>query len=106
MNSRPDTVVILAAGQGTRMKSAAAKVLAPLCGRSMLDWVLDQAFALEPKRVIVVIGHQANEVRAASVAHGRSGNQAQLDWVVQQPQRGTGHALQVCLPFLGADPGR
>ncbi len=103
MNSRPDTVVILAAGQGTRMKSAAAKVLAPLCGQTMLAWVLDQALALGPKRVIVVVGHQADEVRRVVGTHA---GKAQIECVVQEPQSGTGHALQVCLPALGADPGR
>ena len=103
MNSRPDTVVILAAGQGTRMKSPAAKVLAPLCGRAMLAWVIDQALALSPKRVIVVIGHQADQVRAAIAAESAH---AQVECVLQEPQHGTGHALQVCLPKLGSDPGR
>jgi len=103
MNSRPDTVVILAAGQGTRMKSAAAKVLAPLCGRSMLAWVLDQAQALAPQRILVVVGHQADEVRAEVAKHPVA---AKLSCVAQEPQRGTGHALQVCLPALGKDPGR
>ena len=103
MNSRPDTVVILAAGQGTRMKSAAAKVLAPLCGRSMLAWVLDQAQALSPHRILVVVGHQADEVRAEVARHPAA---AKLSCVTQEPQRGTGHALQVCLPALGKDPGR
>ncbi len=105
MNSRPDTLVILAAGQGTRMKSPAAKVLAPLCGRSMLAWVIEQALELTPKRVIVVIGHQAPQVRAAveacSVPSGVT-----VECVVQDPQQGTGHALQLCLPVLGKDPGR
>lgn len=103
MNSRPDTVVILAAGQGTRMKSPAAKVLAPLCGRPMIAWVVDQALALSPTRVLVVVGHQGAEVAAAVAAHfpGRP-----IECVTQSPQRGTGHALQVCLPVLGPDPGR
>ncbi|HTF89847.1 MAG TPA: NTP transferase domain-containing protein [Planctomycetota bacterium] len=103
MNSRPDTVVILAAGQGTRMKSPAAKVLAPLCGRPMLAWVIDQAIELGPERVIVVVGHQAEEVRAAITAHPA---RAKIEAVLQEPQQGTGHALQVCAPKLGADPGR
>ena len=103
MNSRPDTVVILAAGQGTRMKSPAAKVLAPLCGRPMLAWVIDQARSLAPKRVIVVVGHRAEDVRAA-VAAAFAG--AGVECVLQEPQRGTGHALQICLPLLGRDPGR
>jgi len=62
--STAGTVVILAAGQGTRMRSPRPKVLHGICGRPMLGWVLDQAFALEPSRVIVVIGHGADEVRA------------------------------------------
>ncbi len=103
MNSRPDTVVILAAGQGTRMKSPAAKVLAPLCGRPMQAWVIDQALALRPARVIVVVGHQAAEVRASVSKHFPK---AAIECVTQEPQRGTGHALQVCLTALGADPGR
>ncbi len=103
MNSRPDTVVILAAGQGTRMKSPAAKVLAPLCGRPMLAWVIDQALSLSPLRVIVVVGHQADEVRASVSKHFPK---AAIECVTQEPQRGTGHALQVCLPVLGTDPGR
>ena len=103
MNSRPDTVVILAAGQGTRMKSPSAKVLAPLCGRPMLAWVIDQAHALGAARVIVVVGHQAEEVRAAIAKHPDG---ARVECVTQKPQRGTGHALQVCLPILGNDPGR
>ncbi|MCK6447038.1 MAG: NTP transferase domain-containing protein [Planctomycetes bacterium] len=99
---RPDTVVILAAGQGTRMKSGAPKVLAPLLGRAMLAWVVDQALALEPKRVLVVVGHGADEVQRAAEGYDSGGR---LTFVRQEPQRGTGHALQCCLPALGADPG-
>lgn len=100
--SRPDTVVILAAGQGTRMKSRAPKVLAPLLGRPLLAWVVDQALALEPQRVLVVVGHGAEEVeRAAASLDPRQ----RLVFVRQEPQRGTGHALQCCLSELGADPG-
>lgn len=103
MNHRPDTVVILAAGQGTRMKSPAAKVLAPLCGRAMIAWVVDAAAALKPSRILVVVGHQAERVRE-SLATSHPG--LALECITQQPQRGTGHALQVCLPALGQDPGR
>lgn len=100
--SRPETVVILAAGQGTRMRTGWAKVMAPLCGRPMIAWVVDAALALDPKRVIVVVGYRAEEVEAA-VRH--QDPRGRLRFVEQKEQLGTGHALQVCLPELGADPG-
>jgi len=96
------TVVILAAGQGTRMKSARPKVLFPLCGRPMIGWVVDQALALEPERVVVVVGHGAGDVRAALAAMPGA---EKITCVVQEPQLGTGHALQVAAPALGDDPG-
>ena len=100
--SRPETVVILAAGQGTRMKTGWAKVMAPLCGRPMIAWVVDQALALDPVRVLVVVGYRADEVRAAVAGLD---SRARVRCLLQEPQLGTGHALQVCLPELGADPG-
>lgn len=100
--SRPETVVILAAGQGTRMKSARPKVLHEICGRPLLAYVVDQALGLEPQRVLVVVGHGADEVRAALDAEGFG---ERVTCVLQEQQLGTGHALQVCLPELGADPG-
>jgi bifunctional UDP-N-acetylglucosamine pyrophosphorylase/glucosamine-1-phosphate N-acetyltransferase len=99
---RPDTVVILAAGQGTRMKTGEPKVLAPVCGRTLLAWVVDSALALDPKSVIVVVGHGADAVKASARDLDPKGR---LKFVVQEPQRGTGHALQCCLSALGADPG-
>ena len=56
-------IVVLAAGQGTRMKSSRAKVLHELCGRSMLGHVLETAEALEPERLLVVVGRGADEVQ-------------------------------------------
>ncbi|MBL8859182.1 MAG: bifunctional N-acetylglucosamine-1-phosphate uridyltransferase/glucosamine-1-phosphate acetyltransferase [Planctomycetes bacterium] len=96
------TVVILAAGMGKRMKSAAPKVLHPLAGRPMIAWVVDQALALGPERVIVVVGHGAADVEKA-LAHAPQ--RERITFVRQEPQQGTGHALQCCLPALGKDPG-
>jgi len=96
--SRPDTVIVLAAGQGTRMKTGWAKVMAPLCGRPLIAWVLDQALALEPRRVLVVVGYRADEVRKVVEKHPAGA--ATIECVLQDEQRGTGHAVQCCLPQL------
>jgi bifunctional UDP-N-acetylglucosamine pyrophosphorylase/glucosamine-1-phosphate N-acetyltransferase len=89
-------VVILAAGQGKRMYSDLPKVLHPLAGRPLLAHVLDTARSLAPARVCVVYGHGGEAVREAI---GDTG----IAWVRQEPQLGTGHALQQALPMLGAD---
>jgi bifunctional UDP-N-acetylglucosamine pyrophosphorylase / glucosamine-1-phosphate N-acetyltransferase len=86
-------VVVLAAGKGTRMKSDLAKVLHRAAGRSLLDWVLDSVGQVEPARTVVVVGHQA-EVVSASLPSG-------CESVLQEPQNGTGHAVQVALDHLG-----
>ena len=89
-------LVILAAGQGKRMYSDRPKVLHPLAGRPLLAHVLDTARSLGPARVCVVYGHGGEQVREAI------GDDA-IAWVRQEPQLGTGHALQQALPALGAD---
>ena len=90
----PDvTSMLLAAGQGTRMKSDLAKVLHPMAGRPLLAHVLDALGALGVGRVVVVVGHQRDRVRAAFP-------DARVAWVAQEPQRGTGHAVQVAEPAL------
>jgi bifunctional UDP-N-acetylglucosamine pyrophosphorylase/glucosamine-1-phosphate N-acetyltransferase len=81
------------------MKSAMPKVLHPLCGRTMLAWVVDQALALEPERVLVVVGHGADEVEESL---GAEGLVERVQLVRQEPQLGTGHALQCCVPHLDA----
>jgi len=86
-------VVIMAAGQGTRMKSARPKVLHSLGGRHLLQHVLDAAAALGETRTIVITGHGADEVEKSTQAPG-------LVFVRQQPQLGTGHALQQAAPRL------
>lgn len=86
-------IVIMAAGQGTRMKSALPKVLHRLAGRSLLQHVLDTASALGTDRIIAVTGHGAERVEAAVSAPS-------LVFVRQQPQLGTGHAVQQAAPQL------
>jgi bifunctional UDP-N-acetylglucosamine pyrophosphorylase/glucosamine-1-phosphate N-acetyltransferase len=102
--STPITVVILAAGLGKRMKSDKPKVLAPLCGRPMVSWVLDAAKSLAPKQILLVTGHMKELVAEALETHGQNWKGVTL--VHQSEQLGTGHAVQVCLPQLGKNPGR
>ncbi|SDG50736.1 bifunctional UDP-N-acetylglucosamine diphosphorylase/glucosamine-1-phosphate N-acetyltransferase GlmU [Phytopseudomonas seleniipraecipitans] len=89
-------IVILAAGQGTRMRSALPKVLHPVAGKSMLGHVIDTARTLQPQSVQVVIGHGAEKVRERLAADD-------LNFVIQAEQLGTGHAVAQALPQLGAD---
>ena len=86
-------VVILAAGQGKRMRSRLPKVLQPIAGRPMLGHVLDTARALGSERICVVYGHGGETVREALDA-------PDLAWALQSPQLGTGHAVQQALPHL------
>ena len=97
------TVVILAAGQGTRMRSELPKVLHELEGRPLLGWVLDQALALEPARVIVVVGHRGDDVR--SWVQGAYPAAGDIRFVTQAEQLGTGHAVLQCVPELEGAPG-
>ncbi len=89
-------IVILAAGQGTRMRSALPKVLHQVAGKSMLGHVLDTARALQPQGIHVVIGHGAEQVRQQLSA-------PDLNFVVQAQQLGTGHAVAQALPVLSAE---
>jgi bifunctional UDP-N-acetylglucosamine pyrophosphorylase/glucosamine-1-phosphate N-acetyltransferase len=87
-------VVILAAGQGKRMRSRLPKVLHRLAGRPLIEHVVTTARALKPARICVVYGHGGEQVPQA--VSGKD-----LAWVRQQPQLGTGHALAQALPHLG-----
>lgn len=95
----PPTVVVLAAGAGTRMRSALPKVLHPLAGRTLLGHVLAAAAGLGPARVVVVVGHGAEEV-TAHLAQAAPDALA----VVQAEQRGTGHAVRTALEALAGEP--
>ena len=94
-SSLPLQVVVLAAGQGKRMRSALPKVLQPLADRPLLAHVLDTAEALTPAATVVVYGHGGDRVRAAF-------GDASLTWVEQAEQRGTGDAVRQALPALDA----
>ena len=91
----PDVhIVVLAAGKGTRMKSARAKVLHETAGRPLIEHVLAAADRLAPRSLAVVIGHQGDAVRGAL-----AGTHPHLDFVVQEPQLGTAHALLTTEPL-------
>jgi len=98
--SRPATVVVLAAGAGTRMKSQIPKVLHPICGASMLDHVLAAARELSPAELIVVVGHQRREVIGHLAEHAPDARV-----VVQHRQGGTGHAVREVAEAVGLGQG-
>ena len=93
MSDTPLEVIILAAGQGTRMNSSTPKVLHQVGGRPMLSHVIETAYALLPQEVHVVIGHGGERVR-------RELNKASVNWVVQEQQLGTGHAVDQAMPYV------
>ena len=96
-------VVIMAAGKGTRMKSKLPKVLHRLAGRSLLQHVVDTAAELSARRVVVISGHGAVEVEAAIHRPAQAGAGFGLQFVRQEPQLGTGHAVQQAAPVLPDD---
>ena len=91
MTATPLHVLILAAGEGKRMKSASAKVLMPLAGRPLLAHVIAAARSLSPAGVHVVYGHNGQQVRDAFAAD------AGLGWIEQRERLGTGHAVRTAL---------
>ena len=92
----PLTVLVLAAGLGKRMRSRTAKLLHPLWGRPLVVWVFDALQPLDPRRQIAVLGHQAGAVRDALAAYP-------IEEVLQEEQRGTGHAVLVARSLLDRD---
>ena len=91
------SIVILAAGQGKRMKSDLPKVVQPLAGRPLLRHVIDTARLLDPAAIHVVYGHGGEQVRAAMAGV------AVDSWVLQAEQLGTGHALMQAMPQVPDD---
>ncbi|MFE3632998.1 bifunctional UDP-N-acetylglucosamine diphosphorylase/glucosamine-1-phosphate N-acetyltransferase GlmU [Streptomyces cellostaticus] len=93
---RPAAVVVLAAGEGTRMKSATPKVLHQICGRSLVGHVLAAARELDPANLVVVVGHAREQVTAHL-----GGIDPGVRTAVQEQQNGTGHAVRMGLEELG-----
>ncbi len=89
-------VIILAAGQGTRMKSSLPKVLHKVAGQPLLEHVVRAALSLDPKAVHVVVGHGSQQVQAALEAYS-------LNWVEQTERLGTGHAVLQAMPAVAQD---
>ena len=92
-------VVVLAAGQGTRMKSNLPKVLHPIAGRPMIERVLETANALDPNTITLIVGHKAEAVR------DQLGKTQNIGFALQEPQLGTAHALQQVEPQLAGRSG-
>ena len=90
------SVIILAAGKGTRMRSSLPKVLQPLAGRPLLGHVIETAKKLDAKNIITIYGHSGDLVQQAFA-------QENVQWVEQTEQLGTGHAVKVTLPVLPKD---
>ena len=96
-------VVVMAAGKGTRMKSRLPKVLHRLAGRALIQHVIDTAAGLQARRVVVITGHGAAEVEAALAGSAANAGTAVPAFARQEPQLGTGHAVQQAVPLLPDD---
>jgi len=101
MSRQAPLVFIMAAGLGTRMKSDTAKVLHKIAGRPMLHWVVGAARQAGAERVVAILGHQHEAVKAALDASFGAGV---VQVALQQEQRGTGHAVQCALPTVVNEP--
>ncbi|MCA9014404.1 MAG: NTP transferase domain-containing protein [Planctomycetaceae bacterium] len=95
----PPAAVILAAGKSTRMKSELPKVLHPILGRPMIEYVLDAARAAHCQKMVVIVGHKAEEVKAALAHH------SDVEFALQADQKGTGHAVMMSAENLADHDG-
>ena len=94
------SVAILAAGKGTRMASSLPKVLHKISGKSLLQRVIDSCYELNPDQVFVITGHKSKEVQE-SIPDNKN-----IQFVIQEPQSGTGHAIQVLCKALKKNEGK
>jgi bifunctional UDP-N-acetylglucosamine pyrophosphorylase/glucosamine-1-phosphate N-acetyltransferase/UDP-N-acetylglucosamine pyrophosphorylase len=99
MESTMKTAVVMAAGKGTRMKSELPKVLCEVCGRPMIEYVLDTLEKARVERIIAVVGYRADLVRE-KLAHRKN-----LEYAEQLEQKGTGHAVMMCRPLIAGYEG-
>ena len=91
-------IIIMAAGKGTRMKSDLAKVLHKVNGRPVIEYVLEKSTALAPDKIVLIVGHQADKVKEATANFP-------VEWALQEPQLGTGHAVMQAEEHLRSFPG-
>jgi len=91
--------IILAAGKSTRMKSALPKVLHEVCGRPIIEYVIDAARAAGVSRIVAVVGHRADLVQSELSKH------SDIEFALQTEQKGTGHAVMVCRDQLASHHG-
>jgi bifunctional UDP-N-acetylglucosamine pyrophosphorylase/glucosamine-1-phosphate N-acetyltransferase len=88
------SIIIMAAGKGTRMKSKLPKVLHRLAGKSMLDFVIDAVQELNPRKIYIIVGYEAETVKSSH------DNRVPVTWIEQKEQLGTGHAIMQVVPYL------
>ncbi|KGF90921.1 MULTISPECIES: bifunctional UDP-N-acetylglucosamine diphosphorylase/glucosamine-1-phosphate N-acetyltransferase GlmU [Prochlorococcus] len=94
------SVAILAAGKGTRMESSLPKVLHRISGKTLLQRVIDSCIELNPDQIFVITGHKSKEVRESIP------NNKKIDFIIQDPQSGTGHAIQVLCREVKKNKGK
>ena len=94
------SVAILAAGKGTRMASSLPKVLHRVSGKTLLERVINSCYELDPDQIFIIVGHKANEVKE-SIPHSKN-----INFIIQDPQYGTGHALQVLCRKVKKNEGK
>ncbi len=94
------SVAILAAGKGTRMESSLPKVLHKISGKTLLQRVIDSCLELNPDQIFVIIGHKSKEVQDSIP------NNKKIHFVIQDPQSGTGHAIQVLCKEVKKNKGK
>lgn len=103
MTSAP-AAIILAAGKGTRMNSDLPKVAHVVAGRPMIEWVVDACVSAGCGRIVLVVGHRQEVVR--SIFEGWADDEVRLEFAVQQPQLGTGHAVRCAEALLHEEAAR
>ena len=94
------SVAILAAGKGTRMESSLPKVLHKISGKSLLQRVINSCVELKPDKIFVITGHKSKEVQKSI------SNDKKINVVIQEPQSGTGHAIQVLCREVKKNEGK